>query len=57
MTELCKNSSPTEVMTALELDAKIDKMKINVEVKGNGMTRVDNGMTKVSSHTLCTLSK
>ena len=37
--EVCKNSVPTEVVTALEFDAKVDQMKINVEVKGNSMTK------------------
>ena len=30
--DVCKNSPPTEVVTALELDAKVEKMKINTMV-------------------------
>ena len=41
MVEVCKNSPPTEVVTALELDAKVDKTKINIEVKDNGTTKVE----------------
>ena len=41
MAEVCKNSRQTEAVTALELDAKVDKAKINVEVKDNGMTKVE----------------
>ena len=33
MAEVCKNSPPTKIVTTLELDAKVDKMKINIEVK------------------------
>ena len=42
MVDVCKNSPPTDVVTALELDAKVNKTKINVEVKGKGMTKVEN---------------
>ena len=41
MAEVCKNSPPTEVVTALELDANVDKTKINVEFKDNGTTKVE----------------
>ena len=41
MAEVCKNSPPTEVVTAQELDAKVDKTKINIEVKDNGKTKVE----------------
>ena len=41
MAEVCKNSCQTEAVTALELDAKVDKAKVNVEVKDNGMTKVE----------------
>ena len=41
MAEVCKNSPPTEVVTALKLDAKVDKTKINIEVKDNNMTKVE----------------
>ena len=41
MAEVCKNSPPTEVVTALQVDAKLDKMKINIEVKDNGMAKVE----------------
>ena len=33
MAEVCKDSPPTKIVTTLELDAKVDKMKINIEVK------------------------
>ena len=35
MTQVCKNGPVTEVVTALELDAKVEKTKINVEIKDN----------------------
>ena len=41
MAEMCKNSPPTEVLTALELDAKVDITKINIEVKDNSMAKVE----------------
>ena len=41
MAEVCKRRSPTEVVTTLELNAKVDEMKINIEVKDNGMTKVE----------------
>ena len=39
MAEVCKTSPPTEVVTALEVDVKVDKTKINVDVKDNGVTK------------------
>ena len=36
---VCKISPPTEIVTAIELYAKVDKTKINIEVKDNGMTK------------------
>ena len=38
--EVCKNSPLTEVVTALELYAKVDKTKVNVKVKDNITTKV-----------------
>ena len=40
MAEVCDISPLTEVVMALELDVKVDKTKINIEVKDNGMTKV-----------------
>ena len=40
MEEVCTNSPPTEVVTVLEFDAKVDKTKISIGVKDNGMTKV-----------------
>ena len=41
MAEVCKNSPPLEVVTMLELDSKVDKKKINIEVKDNRMTKLE----------------
>lgn len=41
MAEVCKNSPPLEVVTTLELDSKVDKKKINIEVKDNRMTKLE----------------
>ena len=39
--ELCMNSPPTEVVTVQELDAKVNKRKINIEVKDICTTKVE----------------
>ena len=42
MAEVCNRRSPTEVVTTLELNAKVDEMKKKkIEVKDNGMTKVE----------------
>ena len=53
--EVCKNSPPTGVVTALKLDAKVNKTKTNTEVKDNGMTKVENHNARNISCTVKTI--
>ena len=47
-----KNSPPTEVVTVLELDAKVNKRKINIEVKDSCTTKVEKCHRQINQNNL-----